>query len=81
MQTYSTHLVGEELWVLMEPLDAGSLTQLVENLHIAQLVSPCVCLSNIGAKSIFAGGEIGKALGTPAKVSKFGKFSARIPEI
>ncbi|XP_063682735.1 serine/threonine-protein kinase PAK 6-like isoform X2 [Bolinopsis microptera] len=37
VQTYSTHLVGEELWVLMEPLDGGSLTQIVENLRIAQL--------------------------------------------
>jgi len=37
VRTFSTHLVGEELWVLMEPLDAGSLTQLVENLHIAKL--------------------------------------------
>ena len=39
VQTFSTHLVGEELWVLMEPLDGGSLTQIVENLHIAKLVT------------------------------------------
>ncbi|KAL5254905.1 hypothetical protein ACHWQZ_G014374 [Mnemiopsis leidyi] len=37
VQTFSTHLVGDELWVLMEPLDGGSLTQIVENLHFANL--------------------------------------------
>ena len=56
VQTFSTHLVGEELWVLMEPLDGGSLTQIVENLHIAKLVtiSPdsqtiaLMCVVNLG---------------------------------
>jgi len=51
VQTFSTHLVGEELWVLMEPLDGGSLTQIVENLHISKLTERHMARIALGAVS------------------------------
>ena len=36
VQRHSTHVVGDELWVLMEPMNGGSLTRIVENLNNVQ---------------------------------------------
>jgi len=52
VQRHSTHVVGDELWVLMEPMDGGSLTRIVENLNNIQLTErhmACIIQGTVSA--------------------------------